>query len=142
MLAYLVVVLPKSYVSSADGIIVPMVKNKDGKLPLHLACEVNVNIFIIESLLSCYPEAALVQDNDGNLPIHLYCIHNHSALCVKKVEKLLVNNPGTLCVQNHDRKFPSCYFDVASGEKYFTKAKKRRSSKDSQCIRCNFCSWN
>ena len=100
-----------------------MVKNKDGKLPLHLACEVNANIFIIESLLSCYPEATLVQDNDGNLPIHLYCIHNHSTLRVKKVEKLLVNNPGTLCVQNHDRKFPSCYFDVASGEKYFTIAK-------------------
>ena len=100
-----------------------MVKNKDGKLPLHLACEVNANIFIIESLLSCYPEAALVQDNDGNLPIHLYCIHNYPALCLKKVEKLLVSNPGTLCVQNHDRKFPSCYFDVASGEKYFTKAK-------------------
>jgi len=100
-----------------------MVKNKDGKLPLHLACEVNANIFIIESLLSCYPEAALVQDNDGNLPIHLYCIHNYPALCVKKVEKLLVSNPGTLCVQNHDRKFPSCYFDVAQGEYYFSKAK-------------------
>jgi ankyrin repeat protein len=78
-----------------------MVKNKDGKLPLHLACEVNANIFIIESLLSWHPEAALVQDNDGNLPIHLYCIHNHSALCVKKVEKLLVSNPGTLSIQNH-----------------------------------------
>ena len=42
-------------------------------LPLHAACARHPPEYVIESLLSAYPEAASIVDNQGFLPLHYAC---------------------------------------------------------------------
>jgi hypothetical protein len=46
-------------------------KNRDGHLPIHIACMSKCNIDIVQTLLQIYPESVLQKDLKNNqLPIH------------------------------------------------------------------------
>lgn len=50
-----------------------MMKNKDGRTPLHTICSQHCNFEPLTFLLNAAPQVASWEDNDGNLPIHLAC---------------------------------------------------------------------
>jgi hypothetical protein len=50
-----------------------MMKNKDGRAPLHTICSQHCNFEPLSFLLNAAPQVASWEDNDGNLPIHLAC---------------------------------------------------------------------
>lgn len=58
-------------------------KDSNGKLPLHVACEYGASVKVIETLLDEYTSAAMISDKEGKLPIHHLCesyIRNSSSL--------------------------------------------------------------
>jgi ankyrin repeat protein len=51
-----------------------MAKDKDGNLPIHLACfNRNARSDLINELIVLYPEALQIPNNEGNLPLHMAC---------------------------------------------------------------------
>jgi ankyrin repeat protein len=50
--------------------------NKNGDLPLHLACWKNAPLDVIKWLVAKWPDAVKEKDNDGDLPLHAACLEN------------------------------------------------------------------
>lgn len=46
--------------------------NKDGQLPLHIACIYGAPFDVISTMVRAYPEAVNVRDNHGRYPLHHY----------------------------------------------------------------------
>lgn len=46
------------------------VKDKAGRLPIHLGCTKNSPLEVLRLLLKVYPEGARAEDEEGQLPIH------------------------------------------------------------------------
>lgn len=62
--------------------------DKDGYLPLHLACFVGVDWEVIDKLTSLYPMACLARSNDsGSTPLHLALKQNLSLPIIKTLVK-------------------------------------------------------
>ena len=48
-------------------------KNKDGNLPLHLACNNGASTDVIRLLVEAYPNAVKEKNYDGDLPLQIAC---------------------------------------------------------------------
>lgn len=53
-------------------------KCKNGRLPIHVACENKQSKEVIDALIKAYPDGLQVQDKEGRLPIHVACEKEHS----------------------------------------------------------------
>lgn len=85
-----------------------MMKNKDGRAPLHTICSQHCNFEPLSFLLSTAPQVASWEDNDGNLPIHLAC--RSVKVPLKSVMILNKANPKGIIHKNSDGMTP---LDVA-----------------------------
>jgi ankyrin repeat protein len=66
------------------------VKDREGNLPLHLACYYNSSYEVIELLYNAYPSGALVRDAEGNLPVHYVTITDQEGDRSRDIHKLLL----------------------------------------------------
>ena len=59
-----------------DGLIIK--DTRKGRVPLHKACmKDDVPTFLLDEILSLYPEGAIERDKDGLLPLH-YAVQNQT----------------------------------------------------------------
>jgi ankyrin repeat protein len=67
--------------------------DKEGRLPLHLACAVSTPACVSEVLSAC-PRAACTTDSKGNLPLSIFLQHHSKYLSwVGPVEEMIFANP-------------------------------------------------
>jgi len=62
------------------------VKDKIGRLPLHIAVRHRAHSKVVGVLLAAHPEGSRTQASDGSLPIHLACVYGE---CCQVLESLL-----------------------------------------------------
>jgi len=83
-------------------------KNTDGTtrwelLPLHLACENQPPVEVIEALLAAYKDAAHQKDSGGDLPIHLACREKAESGVILT---LLLKDPDTAQTADDEGRLP------------------------------------
>lgn len=76
------------------------------KLPLHLACQMNTPVEVMEELLRSYPLAAFYKGNGDSLPIHFACANG---LSVDVIELLLRAHPLSVYEKDIDGNDPIFY---------------------------------
>jgi len=74
--------------------------DRDGNLPLHLACKYGQNDNVVKFLLLSYPGGVWVKDKNGRLPLHLICKAGFQSMSsVNIVQSLLTIHPAAIYVK-------------------------------------------
>ena len=66
-------------------------RDKDGMLPIHLACISGAKVATIELLLNAFPQSVLLKDGRGNTPLQLAKLSPSSRNKQSTVSNLLSN---------------------------------------------------
>lgn len=77
---------------------------KDGALPLHEAVQCKTSdsaAEVVSTLLTAYPEAALIPANQGNLPLHLAATQQSGEQGFQILKLLIKSAPDTARLKNH-----------------------------------------
>lgn len=75
-------------------------------LPLHKACVLQPQEYVIEALVEAFPDATVSKDQDGWLPIHCACFYSASE---GVVNTLLTVNPKCSMIKDDDGRLPIHY---------------------------------
>lgn len=82
-------------------------KNKNGNIPLHLACFHGASLQVVEYLVSSWPSSLSVEDDQGSLALHWACFGQKCDLLV--IQNLLLQNPSSISHQTHNKQIPLHY---------------------------------
>lgn len=75
-------------------------KNSDMMLPIHKAAQFDVSDYVIERLLTEYPQGAYETDVNGNLPLHLLYMNRSAPPSDSRLDHFIRANPTALSVKN------------------------------------------
>jgi hypothetical protein len=79
------------------------IPNKNGSLPLHVACCYRASPNVIRMILESYPKAAQIKNNFGDLPLHLALRSRSSTNVIKLLYEVY---PRAVEVQNGEGNLP------------------------------------
>mmetsp|Transcript_8709 Transcript_8709/g.12853 ORF Transcript_8709/g.12853 Transcript_8709/m.12853 type:complete len:846 (+) Transcript_8709:57-2594(+) len=104
-------VLSRLNSNPAEAMVQYIVKDSYGgvlscRLPLHLSCQVNAPVQVVEALLNCYTPAAFSKGNGDSLPIHYACAYGASEAVV---ESLLRAHPLSIYEKDTEGRVPRDY---------------------------------
>lgn len=90
-------------------------KGKNGRLPIHVACENDQSEEVIDALIKAYPDGLKVEDKDGRLPIHVACLRAEQRFEV--IDVLMNAYPDGLQKHDYQRLLPIHHACHARGKR-------------------------